>query len=121
MTYIDYAIAFSCNFAVVFLLGLQSKNVNNGRYVAAIITSFWLSVSQTVFVKYMSAGGFDIFLAAAIGGCMGIATSIWFYDKYMKKKSTSLLTVQLEVKPSPELSREFMSVREKIARLHGKD
>lgn len=77
---------FVSNFVLVFLLGLQSKNVNAGRYLAAVSTSLGISVANFLFVKYASKGSFDVFAVCATGGCCGIAFSIWFYQRFMEKK-----------------------------------
>lgn len=85
MTLVDIAIVYACSFSSVFLLGFQSKNVNQSKYLAAIVTSFLISVSQAMFIKYMSVGSMQIFWVAAFGGCCGIAASIYMYDKIFKK------------------------------------
>ena len=79
---------FIANFFVVFLLGLQSRNVNEGQYIAAVITSFGISVSQFLFVKYAANGDIWVFLICAMGGCCGIAFSIWFYKWFSSFKAT---------------------------------
>lgn len=56
----DYFTMFVSNFVLVFLLGLQSKNVNAGRYMAAVTTSFGISVANFIFVKYAAAGSYDV-------------------------------------------------------------
>lgn len=87
MTIGDYIVMFWSNFAVVFLLGLQSKNVNAGRYVASVATSVGISVSQFIFVKYAASGSYLAFVACAAGGGAGIAFSIWFYQRFMERKN----------------------------------
>lgn len=82
----DYALMFFSSFVVVFLLGLQSKNVMHSRYVAAVITSIGISISQFIFVKYASGGSYDVLVVCAIGGCMGIALSIWIYDNFLRMR-----------------------------------
>lgn len=84
-TFADFFTMFWSNFFVVFLLGLQSKNVNQSRYVAAVVTSFGISVAQFIFVKYAATGSYDAFFICAAGGCSGIAFSIWFYDEVMHR------------------------------------
>lgn len=88
MTYApsDYLAMYWSSFLVVFLLGLQSKNVTHSRYVAAILTSFGISVGQFLFAKYAATGNMTAFLVCAAGGCTGIAFSIWFYDKFMRHR-----------------------------------
>lgn len=80
----DYLLMFAANFAVVFLLGLQSRNVTAGRYVAAIVTSFGISVANFTFIKYAADGSLDAFAFCAAGGCVGIAASIWFYENVIQ-------------------------------------
>ena len=79
-----WLLMFASNFAVVFLLGMQSKNVMASRYVAAIVTSFGISVGQFLFAKFAASGNLMEFLVCAAGGCAGIATAIWFHDRFMR-------------------------------------
>jgi hypothetical protein len=85
-TLADYFTMFCSNFFVVFLLGLQSKNVNQGMYLAAITTSFGISIANFVFVKYAAVGSYDVFAVCAAGGMAGIAFSIWFYKHFFERK-----------------------------------
>lgn len=82
----DYFTMFCSNFFVVFLLGLQSKNVNAGLYVAAMVTSLGISVANFIFVKYAAVGSYDVFAVCAAGGMCGIAFSIWFYKHFIQRK-----------------------------------
>jgi hypothetical protein len=77
---------FASSFVVVFLLGLQSKNVNKSRYVAAAITSVGISVAQFVFVKYAANGNWLVLFVSALGGAMGIAFSIYVHDHHIEKR-----------------------------------
>lgn len=81
----DVVTMFIGSFVVVFLLGLQSRNVNMGRYLAAIITSAGISMSQFIFVKYAASGNFWVLLISTVGGCSGIASSIWFWKNIMER------------------------------------
>ena len=85
MNLADGLILFGSSFAVVFLLGIQSKNVMHSRYVAAMLTSLSISAANFLFVKYASVGGLVEFSTAAVGGMLGIASSILLYDKVFKK------------------------------------
>lgn len=82
----DYALMFVGSFVLVFLLGIQSRNVVAGRYLAAIITSFGISVSNFIFVKYAATGSYDVFFVNAVGGCLGIAGSILFSKRILERK-----------------------------------
>ena len=86
MNLVDALTLFASSFVVVFLLGVQSKNVMQSRYVAAMLTSLGISASNFLFVKYVSAGGFVEFSTAAAGGMLGIASAIYFYDRIVPRK-----------------------------------
>lgn len=83
---IEYLLMFAGSFVLVFLLGIQSRNVVAGRYMAAVMTSFGISVSQFIFVKYAATGSYDVFFVNAAGGCLGIAGSIWFYKHILERR-----------------------------------
>ena len=82
---LDYGVMWAASFALVFLLGIQSKNVQRSRYLAAIVTSFGISVGNFTFIKYAAVGTLDAFWVCAVGGCMGIAFSIWFADNVLHR------------------------------------
>lgn len=73
------------SFIVVFLLGLQSRNVIAGRYISAMVTSVGISGSQFIFVKYAYTGSLWVLLISSLGGCLGIASSIWVWKNIMEK------------------------------------
>lgn len=85
-TFLEYLLMFCGSFVLVFLLGIQSRNVVAGRYFAAVATSFGISVSNFIFVKFAAAGSYDVFFVNATGGCLGIACSILFYQTLMERK-----------------------------------
>jgi hypothetical protein len=87
---LDILLMFISNFFVVFLLGLQSKNVNQGRYTAAIVTSFGISSANFAFIKYAATGSYMTFAVCALGGCCGIAFSIWFYENVLESRRSSV-------------------------------
>jgi len=86
MSLTDAAIIFLGAYTVVFLLGLQSRNVVAGRYVAAMLTSAGISLSQFIFVKYAASGSLAVLTISTMGGCLGIASAIWFYKNVMDRK-----------------------------------
>lgn len=87
MSLADAAIIFLGAYTVVFLLGLQSRNVVAGRYVAAMCTSAGISLSQFIFVKYAASGSLAVLGISTLGGCLGIASAIWFYKHVMERKT----------------------------------
>lgn len=86
-TIAEYLLMFVGSFILVFLLGIQSRNVVAGRYLAAMMISFGISVSNFIFVKYAATGSLDVFFVNAAGGCLGIAGSIFFYKNIMERKA----------------------------------
>jgi general stress protein CsbA len=83
MSLVDCGIVFGSAFFLVGLLGMQSKNVQHSKYVAAAITSMLISVSN--FVKYAVSGGLIVLLLTAVGGACGVVTSIYLHDHHLMK------------------------------------
>ena len=76
---------FASTFALVFALGFQSLNVNNGHYVAAFFTSFGIGLSNLVLFKTVpQAGGIEI-AAFLLGGPFGIIASMKAHKRWMKR------------------------------------
>lgn len=72
-------------FSTMFL-GIQSKNVNQSKYLAAACTSVAIGFCNLVTVKaILSDNPLDIALMIT-GGPIGIVTSIFLHDKYLNKK-----------------------------------
>jgi hypothetical protein len=70
------ALLFTSTFLLVFFLGLQSLNVNNGHRWAAFITSFGIGLSNLVLFKMApDAAGTEI-AAYLMGGPFGIVASM---------------------------------------------
>ena len=77
---------FASSFALTMFLGMQSKNVNQSRIMAAFLTSIGISICNLITVKVaMNQNWFQIVLMM-IGSGLGIVTSIFVHDKWMKKK-----------------------------------
>ena len=69
-------VLFTSTFVLVFFLGLQSLNVNTGRYLAAFLTSFGIGLSQLALYKLApDADGWQI-AAYLSGGPFGIVASM---------------------------------------------
>lgn len=67
---------FVSTFLLVFFLGLQSLNVNNGHRLAAFVTSFGIGVSNLLLFKLAPhATGMEI-AAFLLGGPFGIVASM---------------------------------------------
>jgi hypothetical protein len=101
MDWLDALIIFLGNFTVVFLLGIQSRNVQAGRYLAAVLTSAGINVSNFIFVKYAANGALSVLGVSTIGGCAGIATAIWFYQHVIERKF-NMATKKKPAGPTPQ-------------------
>lgn len=85
-TIVDYTLMFVSNFFIVFLLGLQSRNVVAGKYLWAILTSLGISIANFTFIKFAATGDPSAFVLCASGACFGIAASIWFYERVVQRR-----------------------------------
>jgi len=78
---------FASTFILVFALGFQSLNVNNGHYKAAFFTSLAIGLANLVLFKTVpQADELDI-AAYLIAGPFGITASMWAHKKVIKHKS----------------------------------
>lgn len=68
-------------FVTVFCLGLQSLNVNQGHYAAAIVTSFFISTGSIFLYRYMAVSTPADITCFYIGASSGIAFSIYFHRR----------------------------------------
>lgn len=67
---------FASTFLLVFFLGLQSLNVNNGHRLAAFFTSFGIGLSNLMLFKLApDATGLEM-AAFLMGGPFGIVASM---------------------------------------------
>ena len=72
---------FLSTLLLVFFLGLQSLNVNSGRYTAAFFTSFGIGAANLALFKLApDAGGVEI-AAYLSGGPVGIVASMWAHRR----------------------------------------
>lgn len=114
LSFAETAIIFLGNFCVVFLLGLQSRNVQAGRYLAAVLVSAGINVSNFIFVKYAANGALEVLGVSTLGGCMGIASAIWFYQNVMERKYN--MATKKTAKPLGPNPKE---VTEKVSKRNG--
>ena len=78
----ELALIFGATYLSVFTLGLQSLNVNQGHYLAAAVTSFFIGVGHAALYKYMPDAGGAQFAAYSLGGITGITSSMWFHRRF---------------------------------------
>lgn len=88
---------FASSFVLVFALGFQSLNVNNGHYWAAATTSVVIGSMQMVLLQ-LGPDASTIQIAAAIaGGPLGIVCSMWAHRRTVGRRARSSV-VWTEVK-----------------------
>lgn len=75
---------FISTFVLVFCLGFQSLNVNNGHYKAAFLTSFSIGLTNIVLFKTLPQSDTWEIAAYLFGGPFGIVGSMWAHQKFMK-------------------------------------
>ena len=79
---------FLSSFLIVFLLGLQSKNVNGNHYLLAALTSAGIGICNFYVIRSVPAQQltWQAFLGYVSGGPVGIVLSMWIHDKFVKKR-----------------------------------
>ena len=92
---IHYIILFTASFFLVGLLGLQSKNVQHSRYLAAALTSMAITVANFVFVKAVTTGGLDMMFTGMVGGACGIMVAIYAHDHHLMKEEKPSETLKV--------------------------
>lgn len=79
-------IIFASTFVLVFALGFQSLNVNNGHYLGAFFTSFFIGLGNLVLFKTVPQAGFYEIGAYLIAGPFAICASMATHRRWMKAK-----------------------------------
>jgi len=72
---------FASTFVLVFALGLQSLNVNNGHFILAAMTSFVIGGGQMVLYKLAPEASWTEIAAYLCGGPFGITASMWAHPR----------------------------------------
>lgn len=75
---------FASCFVLVFALGSQSINVNNGHYIAAAFTSFFIGGGQLVLFKLAPDASWTEMAAFLFGGPFGIIASMWAHPHLVR-------------------------------------
>ena len=78
-------IIFASTFILVFALGFQSLNVNNGHYKMAFFTSLAIGISNLVLFKTVPQANYIEICAYLAAGPHGIVASMWCHRRWMKK------------------------------------
>ncbi len=86
MPLLHAALFFVAQFALVFLMGLQSRSVNSGMFLAAAMTSVMIAAAQVTTVRAIVwSGPWEAFLIAATAGPAGIVSSMFVHRKFFKR------------------------------------
>lgn len=80
---------FASTFVLVFALGFQSLNVNNGHYLAAALTSFVIGAMQIIVLKLGPDASVIEAVAFVAGGPFGIIASMWAHRRTIGKRRRS--------------------------------
>ena len=91
---------FVSTFVLVFALGAQSLNVNNGHYIAAAVTSFVIGSGQMVLFKLAPHASWSEITAFLMGGPFGIMASMWAHPRIVKlarKKNPKLVPTREQI------------------------
>lgn len=75
---------FASTFVLVFALGSQSLNVNNGHYLLAALTSFVIGAGQMVLYKLAPEAGWSEIAAYLCGGPLGIVCSMFAHPHLVR-------------------------------------
>lgn len=80
-------IIYISTFCLVFALGFQSLNVNNGHYKAAFMTSLAIGVSNLVLYKTVPDANWLEITAYLVAGPCAIVASMYCHARFMRRKS----------------------------------
>ncbi len=71
----------------MFLLGVQSRNVNTGKYAAAAATAFLIGVAQLFVVRGLALSNpWDAFCLTSVAGPSAIVSAMWLHAKVFNLK-----------------------------------
>jgi drug/metabolite transporter (DMT)-like permease len=78
-------IIFAGTFVLVFGIGFQSLNAINGQYIAAVLSSIAVSISNLILFKTLpQATPFEV-VAYVIAGPIAIVCSMWVHKRWFTK------------------------------------
>ena len=78
---------FSVNYLLVFALGFQSRNVNEGHYTLAFLTNAVIGVMNAIILKLVpAADSWTTLVAYVSGGPLGIVSAMWVHHHVIRKR-----------------------------------
>lgn len=97
---IDALIVFAACYFVVFALGFQSLNVNQGKYAMAFFTSLVIGICNWALLKIVpQPNGSLLFVAYMSGGPLGIISAMWVHKKIFGPKHKKLTDKNVHLGP----------------------
>lgn len=72
---------FASTFVLVFALGMQSLNVNNGHFILAALTSYIIGAGQMILYKLAPDATWLQIACYINGGPLGIVASMWVHPR----------------------------------------
>jgi hypothetical protein len=100
---------FWSTFILVFSLGIQSLNVNNGHRIAAMFTSFFIGSMQMVLFKLAPNADWCQIAAFLLGGPFGIYAAMAAHPylvSIIKREKITKPRGQFPPKPAPSINKE---------------
>lgn len=76
--------AFLVSFVAIFLRGWQQKNVIHSKYTMIAITSYLLALTDVAVVGIIVQHGWHTVLAQGSGAALGMLTSIYIHNRWVK-------------------------------------
>ena len=80
-----YLISVLASFITVFLKGFQYMNVLGNHYKLTFVTSYLMAIADVVCITLIIKGGWLIALTSGTGASIGMITSMYLHDKFVKK------------------------------------
>ena len=76
--------AFLVSFIAIFLRGFQQMNVIHSKYTMIAITSYLLALTDVAVVSIIVEHGWNTVLAQGTGAALGMLTSIYIHNRWVK-------------------------------------
>ena len=75
---------FLATFVRVFLLALQNQNVIGGHYGLAVLTSFFLGITDVAVVLLVGEGGWESIFYVCTGGAAGVTSAMFIHRRFIQ-------------------------------------
>ena len=76
--------AFLVSFIAIFLRGFQQMNVIHSKYTMIAITSYLLALTDVAVVSIIVEHGWNTVLAQGSGAALGMLTSVYIHNRWVK-------------------------------------